>query len=106
MCSWCRTRVGADEGFRAYEASGERAATFCRLEHIVPWAIRGPRWEAGATDDPPELDHGQLRCSRCDADLDELDIVLVHVRGEHRIPDAFCSLDHLREWANAGGRWR
>jgi hypothetical protein len=27
-------------------------------------------------------------------------------RAEHRIADAFCSVDHLLEWAKAGGRWR
>jgi hypothetical protein len=30
----------------------------------------------------------------------------VHHRGEHRIADAFCGADHLRDWAQAGGRWR
>jgi hypothetical protein len=33
-------------------------------------------------------------------------VVLVRHRGEHRIPDAFCSADHLASWAKAGGRWR
>jgi hypothetical protein len=33
-------------------------------------------------------------------------VLLVRHRGEHRIPDAFCSLDHAAEWAKAGGRWR
>jgi hypothetical protein len=32
-------------------------------------------------------------------------VVLVRHRGEHRIPDAFCSPDHMSEWAKAGGRW-
>ena len=27
-------------------------------------------------------------------------------RGEHRIPDAFCSAAHAAAWAKAGGRWR
>ena len=27
-------------------------------------------------------------------------------RGEHRIPDAFCSVGHAADWAKAGGRWR
>jgi hypothetical protein len=31
--------------------------------------------------------------------------MLVRHRGEHRIPDGFCSVDHLREWAQAGGRY-
>ena len=38
--------------------------------------------------------------------LDEATCVLVRHRGEHRIPDGFCSVDHLLEWAKAGGRWQ
>jgi hypothetical protein len=29
----------------------------------------------------------------------------VRHRGEHRIPDGFCSVDHLLAWAKAGGRY-
>ena len=32
--------------------------------------------------------------------------LLVRHRGEHRISDGFCSVDHLADWAKAGGRWR
>ncbi len=93
--------VGTGEGFRASEPAGERVATFCRLEHVVPWAIQGAHWEAGS---PPELEVPR-RCARCDAELGEVHVLLVRHRGEDRIPDAFCSVDHMREWATAGGRW-
>jgi hypothetical protein len=33
-------------------------------------------------------------------------VTLIRHRGEHRIPDAFCSVDHAAAWARAGGRWR
>ena len=33
-------------------------------------------------------------------------MLLVRHRGEHRDPDGFCSVDHLLEWAKAGGRWQ
>ena len=46
-CSWCGVEVGIDEGFRASEPEGERKAAFCRLEHVVPWAIQGAHWEPG-----------------------------------------------------------
>jgi hypothetical protein len=103
-CAWCGTAVDAEDGFRAYEPAGSRVAVFCRLEHIVPWAIRGAYWEAapdGAVADP-ELDS----CSWCDAPLGEAHVTLVRARGEHRIPDGFCGVGHLLEWAKAGGRWR
>jgi hypothetical protein len=30
----------------------------------------------------------------------------VRARGEHRIADGFCSVEHLLDWAKAGGRYR
>jgi hypothetical protein len=104
MCSWCGRAVEADDGYRAYEPAGERAAAFCRLEHVVPWVIRGPHWEAGETPAPAAA-HASDRCSRCEAELTETLVLLIRHRGEHRIGDAFCSAQHLREWAAAGGRW-
>ena len=44
-------------------------------------------------------------CAHCGEPLGDVQVVLVRHRGEHRIPDAFCSADHLAEWAKAGGRW-
>ena len=105
-CSWCGVGVDPDDGFRAYEPAGARRAVFCRLEHVVPWALRGPRWEAGELDEPPRIDEGALRCSHCDRELGEVHVLLVRHRGGHRIPDDFCDLDHLAEWAKAGGRWQ
>ena len=52
---------------------------------------------------------GALRrdsCAWCEAALAEDHVALVRVRGEHRIPDGFCGVAHLLEWAKAGGRWR
>ena len=70
----------------------------------MPWVIQGPHWEAGET---PASSAAQApdRCSRCDAELSETLVLLIRHRGEHRIGDAFCSVQHLREWAGAGGRW-
>jgi hypothetical protein len=99
-CSWCGVAVDGEDGFRAYEPAGGRKAVFCRLEHIVPWAIRGAHWEAG------EGDAAVSHCAWCETELDEAHVALVRSRGEHRIPDGFCSVAHLLEWAKAGGRWR
>lgn len=104
-CTWCGVEVEAGDGFRAYEPAGDRRAIFCRLEHVVPWTITGAHWEAGTLPESPELD-GPLRCARCEAELGEVHVLVVHHRGEHRIADAFCSVEHLNEWAKAGGRWQ
>ena len=105
-CSWCGVDVGAGEGFRAAEPEGERRAAFCRLEHIVPWAIQGAHWEPGTIVDAGDPDDGLGRCAHCGGDLGDRRVLLVRHRGEHRIADAFCGVDHLLAWAKAGGRWQ
>jgi hypothetical protein len=104
-CTWCGNDVEPDDGFRAYEPAGERRAVFCRLEHVIPWAIQGPHWDAGALNEPG-ADEGIERCSHCDAELSDVHVLLVRHRGEHRVADGFCSVEHLSTWAKAGGRWQ
>jgi hypothetical protein len=105
-CSWCGTDVERDDGWRALEPAGERRAVFCRLEHVVPWSIQGPSWEAGTVAEPSGLIESIDCCARCDGPLGDHPVYLIRHRGEHRIPDGFCSADHMTEWAKAGGRWR
>ncbi|HMJ01804.1 MAG TPA: hypothetical protein VK506_02620 [Conexibacter sp.] len=105
-CSWCGAGVELDVGYRAAEEAGERVAVFCRLEHVVPWAMQGPHWEAGVLEAPVRADPELDRCAQCGQAVDDTRVLLVHHRGEHRIADAFCTSDHLLEWAKAGGRWR
>jgi len=130
QCTWCGAEVDADDGFRAYLLSaaanraagstGEQRAVFCRLEHLVPWSIQMMRgtssdegeeqrvssWEEGEMSGSPALDEGATACSHCSAELGEARVLLVRHRGEHRVADAFCGVDHMNEWAKAGGRWQ
>jgi hypothetical protein len=94
------------DGWRAAEPAGERVAMFCRLEHVVPWAIQGARWSAGTLTEPPGLADSRTECAHCGDPLPDHYVLIVRHRGEHRIPDAFCSADHMAEWAKRGGRWR
>jgi hypothetical protein len=105
-CTWCGQAVEADDGFRLYEPAGERRAAFCRLEHVVPWALQGAHWEAGGMSEPSPIDEGPISCSHCGEELGEVHVLLVRHRAEHRVPDGFCGVDHLLEWAKAGGRWQ
>jgi hypothetical protein len=100
-CSWCDEPVDIAAGWRLREHPGARNAAFCRLEHVVPWAMRGAHWEAGDEGEPPAPE----TCSQCGAALGDVRVVLVRHRGEHRIPDAFCSVDHMADWAKSCGRW-
>jgi hypothetical protein len=96
--------VPADDGWRAYDTAESRAAVFCRLEHVVRWSMRGGAWGKGPGELPAGTEH-EPRCAACDAELGEERVVLVRHRGLHRIADAFCSADHMTDWAKSGGRY-
>ncbi|GAC1522426.1 MAG: hypothetical protein NVS2B6_07550 [Thermoleophilaceae bacterium] len=104
-CSWCGRRVEPGEGYRLAELPGARRAAFCRLEHLVPWAIKGAHWTAGEAEGSDAASSPRT-CAQCGIDLDDVRLVLVSHRGEHRVPDTFCSVDHTSAWARAGGRYR
>ena len=105
-CSWCGEEVEPDDGFRVYEPAGERRAVFCRLEHVVPVGDPGRALGGGRAD---RALHDRRRPDRLlplREPLGEVHVLLVRHRGESRVPDDFCSVDHLLEWAKAGGRWQ
>jgi hypothetical protein len=106
QCSWCGVETGPNDGFRATEPAGERKAVFCRLEHVVPWIMQGAHWDPGNVLRPGEPDDGLGRCAQCGGPLGDTRVLLIRHRGEHRIADAFCGIDHLLAWAKAGGRWQ
>jgi hypothetical protein len=112
-CTWCGNSVEPGDGYRLAEHAGDRGAVFCRLEHVVPWALQGAHWEAGLSLQEPVEPRGldpnierPSECAHCGAALGDAHLLLVRHRGEHRVPDAFCSVDHLLEWAKAGGRFQ
>jgi hypothetical protein len=95
-CSWCGKPVADDDGYRLYE--DDRMAVFCRLEHVVPWQMQGGGWQQSA-----EAQSAEGECVECG---EAASVLLVRHRGDHRIPDAFCTVEHAAAWAKAGGRWR
>jgi hypothetical protein len=105
-CSWCGAQLEAGDGWRAAERAGERVAGFCRLEHVVPWTLKGAHWEAGTLREPAHLEDSLTHCAHCGEELPDRYVLLVRHRGEHRIPDAFCSAGHMAEWCKRGGRWQ
>ena len=105
-CVWCGREIDFGDGYRLREEPGERRAAFCRLEHVIPWSIRGPRWEVTCAGEPDEPTEAVSRCAHCEAPLGPERLVLVRRRQGPRIPDGFCSVDPLAAWAKAGGRWR
>jgi hypothetical protein len=104
-CTWCRVPVGDDDGFRLAATRG--GAVFCRLEHVVPWAMSGGAFDtAPPTGGESDLGLGLGVCAECGADLEADAVVLVRHRGHHRIGDGFCDVNHLSSWAKHGGRFR
>jgi hypothetical protein len=106
QCNWCGREIERADGWRVQEFPGARKAAFCRLEHVVPWSMQGPHWEPGEILEPGGLADSIDACAQCGTGLGDVRLLLVRHRGEHRIPDAFCSVDHMADWAKAGGRWR
>jgi hypothetical protein len=106
QCNWCGNAIEPQDGWRVQEVPGARKAAFCRLEHVVPWAIQGAHWEPGEIVEPQGVADSIHACAQCGATLGEVRLLLVRHRGEHRIPDGFCSVDHMAAWAKSGGRWR
>lgn len=104
-CSWCGVGVDPDDGYRALEREGERIATFCRLEHVVPWVIQGAHWEPGTIAEPDAVERLLVDCAQCGVSVGDHPVLLFRHRGEHRVGDGFCSADHLLAWAKKGGRW-
>jgi len=104
-CTWCGAEVDPYDGFRARQEPGARTAVLCRLEHVVPWAMQGARWEAAEAEETPVAPETPDICARCGQPLTDARVTLTRHRGEHRIPDSFCSVDHMARWANAGGRY-
>jgi hypothetical protein len=103
-CTWCGVLVGDDDGFRLTRTAGR--AVFCRLEHVVPWAMSGAELEDLDPDAEAESDLGLGVCAQCGADLEGDAVLLVRHRGAHRIGDGFCDVEHLSNWAKRGGRFR
>jgi hypothetical protein len=105
QCNWCGEPIEPSDGWRVQELPGARRAAFCRLEHVVPWAMQGAHWDAGEIEEPGGVADALDACAHCGAALGDVHLVLVRHRGAHRIPDAFCSVDHMAGWARSGGRY-
>jgi hypothetical protein len=106
LCNWCGTEVPEDDGFRVAEPEERRKAVFCRLEHVVPWLLRGPEWHTGTIVPNGDPDDALGRCAQCGDALGTDRVLVVRHRGQHRIGDAFCRLEHLEAWAKGGGRYK
>jgi hypothetical protein len=104
VCSWCGVDVGPNDGFRRPSRWASAALSSAGSSTSSRGSIQGAHWDAGTILQPGDPDDGLGRCAHCGGALDDRRVLLVRHRGEHRIADAFCGVDHLLAWAKAGGR--
>lgn len=102
-CDWCGVGVPEDDGFRLLWPKRNLGATFCRLEHVVPWLIQKNDWHIWKDVEVPE--GVSPVCAQTGLELDEDALYLVRHRGDIKIPDGFSTSDAALAWAKAGGRW-
>lgn len=109
VCTWCDATVPDTDGFRLVETPSGHRAVFCRLEHLIPWEIKGSMWDDPAqehSDPEGDAEDRPGRCAHCNAEVGEKRVVLTRRRGPHSVADRFCSVRHAAAWASAGGRWQ
>ena len=104
-CTWCGNAVEADDGFRLPSTRATAARSSAGSSTSSRGRSRARTGRRASRSSPPAPTRPR-RCSHCGAELGDGRVLLVRHRGEHRIADGFCSVDHLREWAKAGGRWQ
>jgi len=98
QCAWCGEPI--DPGDSYLLQSGQGAAAFCRLEHVVPFVMRDRRLiPAGAPRPRPRA----APCTHCGAPTSADPVALAHNRSGEILSHDFCSLDHARAWALKGG---
>ncbi len=53
-CDWCGTEVLEGDGYRLIQPKRNLGATFCRLEHVVPWLMKKNDWHIWDDVEVPE----------------------------------------------------
>jgi hypothetical protein len=103
-CDWCGVGVPEDDGFRLIQPKRNLGATFCRLEHVVPWLMKPrPQWHIWKAVEVPA--DAALLDAHTGEELEDDAIYLVRHRGDLRIPDGFTDPDSALAWAKSGGRY-
>ena len=103
-CDWCGVGVPEEDGFRLIQPKRNLGATFDRLEHVVPWLMKGrPQWHIWKDVEVP--DGVEPVDAHTGEELEDDAIYLVRHRGDVRIADGFTDLDSALAWAKAGGRY-
>lgn len=102
-CDWCGVGLDADEGLRLIQPHRNLGASFCRLEHVVPWLMQKNDWHIWPkVEVPPEA---APVCAQTGKELDEDAWYLTKRRGDVEVADGFTGAEAVLDWSKAGGRY-
>jgi hypothetical protein len=102
-CDWCGVGLADDEGLRLIQPKRNLGASFCRLEHVVPWLMKKNDWHIW--DDVEVPASAGPDCAWTGKELDEDAWYLVRHPGGQEVADGFIGHDAALAWAKAGGRY-
>lgn len=102
-CDWCGVGLEPGESWQLLQPNRNLGASFCRLEHVVPWLIRKNDWHIRDRVEVPES--AGPDCAETGEELDETAWYLVRDRAGTEIADGFTGKEAALAWAKAGGRW-
>jgi hypothetical protein len=102
-CDWCGVGLDEDEGLRLIQPQRNLGASFCRLEHVVPWLMQKNDWHIWPGVEVP----GEAApvCAQTGEELEEGAYYLVRRRGDVVVADGFIGPEAVLVWARAGGRY-
>jgi len=102
-CDWCGVGLEEGEGLRLIQPKRNLGASFCRLEHMVPWLMKKNDWHIWTKVEVPES--AGPDCARTGKELGEDAWYVVRHPGGTEVADGFIGHDAVLEWARAGGRY-
>ena len=102
-CDWCGVGLAEDEGLRLIQPERNLGASFCRLEHVVPWLTQKNDWHIWPKVEVPE--EAGPDCAQTGKELEDDAWYLVRRRDGVEVADGFTGYDAVLAWAKAGGRY-
>ena len=102
-CDWCGVGLEKDDGLRLIQPKRNLGASFCRLEHMVPWLMKKNDWHIWPKVEVPAS--AGPDCAQTGKELEDDAWYVVRHPGGTEVADGFIGHDAVLEWARAGGRY-
>ncbi len=102
-CDWCGVGLDENEGLLLIQPSRNLGASFCRLEHMVPWLMKKNDWHIWSKVEVPAS--AGPNCAQTGVELEDDAWYVTRHRADTEVADGFISHDAVLAWAKAGGRY-